>query len=57
MRFLLINIRLEGQSYKLDKMRDWCDKMEINFTPTYFINGYQLPEIYNLDDLKYLFKK
>jgi len=30
-----------------------CDKTEIVFTPTFFINDYQLPEIYNVADLKY----
>lgn len=37
----------------LKKMNQWCDKTEINFTPTFFINGNQLPEMYNIEDLKY----
>jgi protein-disulfide isomerase len=36
-------------------MDQWCNKVGIEFTPTFFINEYQLPEIYNLEDLKYFF--
>jgi len=38
---------------KIKVMRDWCDKANIAFTPTFFINGYQLPEMYTVSDLKY----
>lgn len=51
-----VNGRLAEQGSKLEEMREWCDKMKISFTPTYFINGYQLPEIYSLYDLKYFLK-
>lgn len=39
---------------KLDKMSEWCINNKIASTPTYFINGRQLPEIYSVEDLKYL---
>ena len=35
-------------------MNDWCHQTEIAFTPTFFINGYQLPPIYKIKDLDYL---
>lgn len=38
---------------KIKLMRDWCVKVNITFTPTFFINGYQLPEMYSVSDLKY----
>lgn len=51
-----MNEELDMQGHKLKAMREWCDKTEINFTPTLFVNGYQLPEMYTVDDLKYFFK-
>ncbi|MES2652543.1 MAG: thioredoxin domain-containing protein [Bacteroidota bacterium] len=45
----------------LDKMNEvtqrqkaWCKITEITFTPTIFVNGYKLPDPYQLQDLKYL---
>ena len=34
-------------------MSNWCDTVKIEFTPTYLINGFQLPEVYSLDDVGY----
>jgi uncharacterized membrane protein len=47
---------LSKQTEKVDKMHDWCKKMNIEFTPTIFFNGYQLPETYNITDLEYFLK-
>ena len=49
-----VNGSLEQQNNELAKMEEWCNKTEISFTPTLFINGYQLPEVYSVADLKYL---
>jgi uncharacterized membrane protein len=38
----------------LEKMSEWCDKAGIRFTPTIFINGKQLPNNYNVEELKYI---
>ncbi len=38
---------------KLAAMKVWCDETKINFTPTVFIDGYRLPEIYRIDDVKH----
>lgn len=48
-----MNGELLKQNDKVEAMRVWCDKVGIEFTPTFFVNGYQLPEIYNVADLKY----
>lgn len=48
-----INGELKLQDEKIDKMRDWCIKMNVYSTPTFFINGYKLPKLYNINDLKY----
>jgi len=44
---------LISQIPQIKSMKDWCVKEEIQYTPTFFINGYQLPEQYNVSDLKY----
>lgn len=41
------------QAHKLRAMNQWCKKTNITFTPTFFINGHQLPEMYTVNDLKY----
>lgn len=48
-----MNGELKEQNEKIGAMYDWCGKTGITFTPTFFINGYQLPEIYSVVDLKY----
>lgn len=41
---------LSYQNAKVEQMWDWCNKTQITFTPTFFINGYQLPEIYTINE-------
>jgi len=48
-----MNGELKLQDTKVDDMKNWCDKTGIQFTPTFFVNGYQLPEMYSVNDLKY----
>jgi protein-disulfide isomerase len=50
----LLNGELEKQGEKLQAMSQWCEETDITFTPTFFINGYRLPGIYSIEDLKYL---
>jgi len=45
--------QLEQQREKMETMKKWCEATQISFTPTIFINGHQLPEIYTIADLKY----
>jgi uncharacterized membrane protein len=49
-----LNGELDRQTSKLRSMHEWCKTLEITFTPTIFLNGYQLPANYNVTDLKYL---
>ncbi|MBS4042242.1 MAG: thioredoxin domain-containing protein [Chitinophagaceae bacterium] len=44
---------LDKQINIIDEMSKWCEETKISFTPTYFINGYQIPDIYDLDDIGY----
>jgi len=49
----IINGELKQQEKKIEAMDSWCKKMEVKFTPTFFINGYQLPNAYSIGDLQY----
>jgi hypothetical protein len=53
-KFPLKNDDLEKVGLKIEKMSQWCKQMKIAITPTVFLNGYQLPGIYNVNDLKFL---
>ena len=48
-----VNGALSGKEAQIEAMRQWCDQTGIVFTPTFFVNGRQLPEIYTVSDLKY----
>jgi len=48
-----VDKELLNETSKIKAMDEWCEKVNIAFTPTFFINGYQLPEMYNVSDLKY----
>jgi uncharacterized membrane protein len=48
-----MNGELDKQTEKITIMKEWCDKTKIQFTPTFFIDGYQLPSEYKLTDLNY----
>lgn len=49
-----MNGELIQQEEKVMAMEEWCVKENISYTPTLFINGYELPQDYNADLLKYL---
>ncbi|MFC3560534.1 vitamin K epoxide reductase family protein [Pedobacter jamesrossensis] len=38
----------------LNHQRKWCRVANITVTPTIFVNGYQIPKGYELEDLKYI---
>ncbi len=44
----------EVNYYKLDKQNAWCQLAEIKATPTLLVNGFRLPEVYQLQDIEYL---
>lgn len=60
-----LNGELQQQGEKLKAMSAWCEKTGVSFTPTFFVTSpptlgeaerglYQLPDIYSVEDLKYL---
>ncbi|ASU33376.1 vitamin K epoxide reductase family protein [Mucilaginibacter xinganensis] len=38
----------------LRKQNEWCESVDVRFTPLVILNGHQLPESYVIEDLKYL---
>ena len=38
----------------LVRQEEWCKKAKIIVTPTILLNGYRLPDLYQLLDLKYM---
>lgn len=46
-----MNGELNKQSEKIRAMHEWCEKENIVYTPSIFINGYELPKEYDVDDL------
>ncbi|PZX49103.1 peptidase C39-like protein [Algoriphagus ratkowskyi] len=42
------------QEEKVKDMEGWCNSEKISRTPTLFINGYELPKEYSVEDLKNL---
>ncbi len=49
-----LNGELAKQESNIKAMLDWADKEQIDHTPTIFINGYELPSTYAVEDLKYV---
>jgi len=37
----------------IEKQKTWCELLGIIYTPTILINGYILPEPYDVEDIKY----
>ena len=38
----------------LQRQREWCQRAAVTATPTILLDGHQLPDLYHLDDVKYL---
>ena len=48
-----LNGEMDRQGEKLNAMKAWCNVAKIEFTPTFFVNGFQLPKQYRIEDVKY----
>lgn len=46
-----INVDSHEVIDQIDKMYKWTKDNDITFTPTFFINGYQMPEMYSVQDI------
>jgi thiol-disulfide isomerase/thioredoxin len=49
-----LNGELKKQENIIKEMQAWCQVEQITYTPTIFINGYEIPQGYVVEDLKYL---
>ncbi|MFD2965796.1 vitamin K epoxide reductase family protein [Sphingobacterium bambusae] len=49
-----MNGKLNQQGAKIKRMFKWCKDMEIRATPTIYINGNELPESYQVAELKHI---
>jgi protein-disulfide isomerase len=49
-----MNGELKEQDSKVEAMSTWCEEAEITATPTIFVNGYRLPENYDIEELRYI---
>lgn len=45
---------LNQYGQRLDAMKQWCLETSIAFTPSVFIDGCQMPDVYRIEDLKHL---
>ncbi|MFT3947003.1 MAG: thioredoxin domain-containing protein [Agriterribacter sp.] len=48
-----VNGELLTQGAKLAAMSKWCREMDVIATPTFFLDGNQLPDSYRVEDLEY----
>ena len=48
-----MNAELDKQTDKINQMKDWCEKVKIEYTPTIFIDGFLLPKGYQIKDINY----
>ena len=43
---------IDSETIRIENLHfEWIDFAQINVTPTFFINGYELPKSYNIEDL------
>jgi len=52
-KYSVVKSRIKENDENANRMSEFCKKMEIEHTPTIFVNGYELPDLYNVGDLKY----
>jgi uncharacterized membrane protein/glutaredoxin len=50
------NVQIDEQTAEeiVAQHNAWCDMAQVTATPTLYLNGYQLPQVYQLADLPYL---
>lgn len=51
-----IEFKHKDEKNNIENMRRWCDLMKIRSTPTFFVNGHELPDSYRISELKHIYK-
>ncbi|MCY7291251.1 MAG: DsbA family protein, partial [Ferruginibacter sp.] len=54
-KYPIDNENYEAVQDRFTKMQDWNTKAEITFTPTIYVDGYRLPQMYTIKQLEQLF--
>ncbi len=49
-----LNLTKTALKYDSEHLDQWMNMAEVHATPSFFINGYKLPNEYRLEDIKYL---
>ncbi len=39
---------------QINSMTQWCEEMQISYTPTFFVNGHELPSTYTVEDVRHI---
>lgn len=52
-KYIKYSPNFEGANFLIAEMNKWCIENDIQFTPTIFVNGHQLPNAYSIEDLNY----
>jgi uncharacterized membrane protein len=52
-----MNGEIKEQEKQVEEMSQWCKEAQITGTPTFFINGKQLPETYGISELNIFYKQ
>lgn len=48
---------IEKMDLMYRQQSEWCRNNEINFTPAFFVNGYQFPKTYNRENLNFFVRE
>lgn len=52
-----LNGEIEKEKGNMENMATWCKENTISYTPTIFFNGHELPNEYDLEDIKYFLQE
>jgi uncharacterized membrane protein len=47
-------VDIKNNDWIISNQQSWCNTAEIKFTPTVLLNGYILPEVYQMKNIKYM---
>ena len=52
----IARVKIVSLTAKVQEVRHYCERNQIVRTPTIVVNGHELPEVYGIEDLKYILK-
>ncbi len=51
------NLKSSPLPYEDKSLQNWLETADVHSTPTFFVNGYRLPQTYRLADIRYLIQE